>query len=62
MDFHGEKDEGVSVEFSRQYYSKLKELKTNVKYTEYLGIGQTSWDNVFVNTKLFPWLFTQIKK
>jgi len=60
--FHGEKDEAVAVELSRQYYKKLKELNANVKYTEYPNVGHNSWDNVFQNTELMPWILAQKKK
>ena len=60
--FHGDSDRVVSVEYSRAYYKRLKELKAKVKYTEYPGVGHNSWDNAFAEKDLLPWLFSRRKK
>ncbi|PSL47728.1 phospholipase/carboxylesterase [Chitinophaga niastensis] len=60
--FHGGDDKIVPVESSRAYDAKLKALGAEEKYTEYPGVGHNSWDNVFVEPGLMPWLFQHAKK
>jgi predicted peptidase len=60
--FHGSADQTVPVEGSRTYNAKLKKLGAEVKYTEYPGVGHNSWDNVFVEPGLMPWLFQHKRK
>lgn len=60
--FHGESDNVVYPIRSRVYYDRLKELKADVKYTEYPGVGHNSWDNVFQEANLIPWLMSKRKK
>ena len=55
--FHGDADQVVPVENSRQMHQRLKNLKTNVKYTEYPGVGHNSWDHAYTEEKLLSWLF-----
>jgi predicted peptidase len=55
--FHGEKDDVVGVENSRRMRDRLQELDSQVKYTEYPGVGHESWVNAFADTDLLPWLF-----
>jgi predicted peptidase len=57
--FHGDVDAVVSVENSRNAYKTLKQLGSNVKYTEYKGVNHNSWDSVFVEKELAAWLFSQ---
>jgi len=49
------------VNFSRKMVARLKELKADVKYTEYPGIGHESWENAFAEQELMPWLFSKRK-
>jgi len=60
--FHGGADPVVPVKFSQDYYAELQKLKAPVKYTEYPGVGHNSWDNVFAEPGLLPWLFSNKKK
>lgn len=60
--FHGGADPVVPVEASRAYDVKLKALGAEEKYTEYPGVGHNSWDNVFVEPGLMPWLFEHTNK
>lgn len=60
--FHGGDDQVVPVQSSRAYDAKLKALGAEEKYTEYPGVGHNSWDNVFVEPGLLPWLFQHRKK
>lgn len=59
--FHGEVDNVVSPDFSRKAFQKLKELGCDVKYTEYEGVNHGSWNNVFAEKELIPWLFNHKK-
>jgi len=60
--FHGGHDKVVPVEASRAYDAKLKALGAEEKYTEYPGVGHNSWDNMFVEPGVMPWLFQHRKK
>lgn len=60
--FHGGDDPVVPVSLSQQMYKALKDQGRDVKYTEYPGVGHDSWDNVFQEDGLFPWLFGYKKK
>lgn len=59
--FHGDNDQSVHVQYSRQYYAALKNLGANVRYTEYPGVGHNSWDNAFAEKELLPWLISKTK-
>lgn len=54
--FHGGADNTVDAKYSRAMYARLQELKANVKYTEYPGVGHNSWDNAFAEPEFLPWL------
>lgn len=57
--FHGAEDKGIDPECSRSIVRKVKSLGGAVQYTEYPGVGHNSWDNVFEEPELLPWLFQQ---
>jgi predicted peptidase len=59
--FHGSDDNAVPVDFSRAYYAELQKLGSEVKYSEYPGVGHNSWDNAFAEPDLLPWLFRHHK-
>lgn len=56
--FHGADDKVVPPASSRLFFEILKEKGADVRYTEYPGVGHNSWDNVFTDPELFPWLFS----
>ncbi len=60
--FHGDADKSVDVKNSRMNYAALQLAGADVKYTEYPGVGHNSWDNVFRETALLPWLLSKKKK
>lgn len=60
--FHGGADPVVPVQGSRNYYEALKQLKAEVKYSEYPGVGHNSWDNAFAEPDLVPWLLSHKRK
>ena len=60
--FHGEKDPVVPVDFSRDFYRRLKRLNATVRYSEYKGVEHNCWVNAFAEPELMRWLFEQGKK
>lgn len=59
--YHGAADSVVPVQNSRDIYKLLKESGCDVQYTEYEGVNHNSWDNVFQEKELVPWLFKHKK-
>lgn len=59
--FHGDADNVVAVENSREAVAKLKELGANVMYTEYPGVNHNSWDNAFAEPDYLEWMFSKKK-
>jgi predicted peptidase len=59
--FHGSDDHTVEPRFSREMYARLQELKADVKYTEYPGVGHNSWENAYAEPGLLPWMFNKAK-
>lgn len=57
--FHGADDQVVPVSESRQMVAALKELKGNVRYSEYEGVGHNVWLNAMKEPQLLPWLLSQ---
>ena len=57
--FHGERDEAVSVEYSRRMIARIRQAGGAPKYTEYKGAGHVIWDEVFNEPDLLPWVFAQ---
>ncbi|UCH13132.1 MAG: T9SS type A sorting domain-containing protein [Bacteroidales bacterium] len=59
--FHGSEDDNISVDFSRNMYSRLiKEGGTCVRYTEYPGVGHLDiYDTIKNETTLDRWIFSQ---
>ncbi|MBE7174316.1 MAG: phospholipase [Williamsia sp.] len=60
--FHGAVDKVVDVSYSRQYYNVLKRLGADVRYTEYPRVGHNSWDWVFEEKDLLPWVFSKSRR
>jgi predicted peptidase len=57
--FHGDADEVVPVEASRNMVKALRDAGGNPKYTEYPGVNHYSWDLAYRNPELVAWLFAQ---
>lgn len=55
--FHGTNDSVVEVKHSKQMVERLKELKCDVKYTEYPGVDHNSWDNAYAEPDFMKWMF-----
>ena len=51
--FHGEKDEAVKVERSRQMIDALKGVGAEPKYTEYKGVGHDSWTQTYKDPAVY---------
>jgi predicted peptidase len=57
--FHGDQDDTVSVEYSRNMIDALKKAGGQPKYTEFKGVGHNSWEPAFKEPELLNWLFAQ---
>ena len=57
--FHGDKDNAVKVERSRNMVAALKKAGGEPKYTEYSGEGHASWVPAYRDEELYKWLFAQ---
>jgi predicted peptidase len=57
--FHGERDQAVSVERSREMIAAIKKAGGTPMYTEYEGVGHNSWDRAFIEPNLLSWVFAQ---
>jgi predicted peptidase len=60
--FHGEEDNTVPVDQSRQAAAALTKVNKRVHYTEFLGISHNSWDAAYGSTQFVTWLFSQQRK
>ena len=56
--FHGAEDRIVPVSESRQLVAALREVKGNVRYNEYPGVGHNVWLNAMQEPELMPWLLS----
>jgi len=57
--FHGELDQAVKVERSRNMIAALTKAGGKPKYTEYKGEEHTIWTRVVMEPELLPWMFSQ---
>lgn len=57
--FHGDQDQAVKVERSREAVAALKEAGSKPIYTEYPGVGHDSWVPAYADLKFYEWLFSQ---
>lgn len=55
----GDADRVDTVRSMRAMTAKLKELGSNVKYTEYRGVGHNSWDRAYNDKSLIEWMIRQ---
>jgi predicted peptidase len=56
--FHGDADPIVPVSESREMVKALKAVGSNVKYSEFAGIGHNVWMNALAEKQLLPWLLS----
>jgi len=59
--FHGEKDDVIPVEHSRNMINAMKRAGGSPRYTEYKGIGHDIWEMAFKEPEIEEWLFSQHK-
>lgn len=59
--FHGDNDNAVPVDSSREIVSVYKKLNLPIRYTEYARVGHNSWHRAFQEEELFSWLFSHKK-
>ena len=57
--FHGDADEVVSVDYSREIVQALKDAGGKPNYTEYPGVNHDSWTLAYRDEKFINWLFAQ---
>ncbi len=60
--FHGEKDDIVDPQFSKDMAAALKAAGADVTLTLYPKANHNSWDSAFAEPGLLPWLFSKKKK
>ena len=60
--FHGDSDNVVTVENSRQAYRTLKSLGAEVEYIEFPGCNHGSWNPAFCYPDFMKWIFDRWKK
>ena len=60
--FHGDADNVVPVNASRQAYKALKEAGADVEYIEFPGVTHGSWNPAFTRPDFMSWLFSQKKQ
>lgn len=60
--FHGEVDQVVNVNGSREPAAALKAAGANVRYTELLGLNHNSWDAAYGSDEFVQWLFVQQRR
>jgi predicted peptidase len=60
--FHGDADEVIPVDVSRELVKALRDAGGNPKYTEYPGVNHASWEIAYRDPELIEWLFAQSRK
>lgn len=59
--FHGDQDQAVPVNVSREWVKRLKDFGYQVEYTEYPGVNHDSWVNAYKDEAIFDW-FSKFKR
>jgi predicted peptidase len=54
--FHGDADDAVPVNRSREMMKALWDAGGHPNYTEYPGVGHNSWDKAYDTADLYQWL------
>lgn len=60
--FHGEVDQAVNVNGSREPAAALKAASADARYTEFLGMNHNVWDAVYGSEEFIRWLFAQQRR
>jgi len=53
--FHGDQDQVVPVEISRQWHKRFLNLGVKAEYVEYPGVNHNSWDFAYKDGAIFDW-------
>jgi len=53
--FHGDQDETVPVEVSRQWHRRFLKFDVKAEYVEYPGVHHNAWDLAYKNGAIFEW-------
>jgi len=53
--FHGDQDQVVPVEISRQWHKRFLNLGVKAEYVEYPGVNHNSWDYAYKDGAIFDW-------
>lgn len=56
--FHGEKDDVVDPQFTKNIAKELAKRNAECKLTLYPNANHHSWDSAFAEKGLLPWLFS----
>jgi hypothetical protein len=56
--FYGAADTAAPVTGSREMVARFRELKHDVRYSEYPGVGHSSWDRAYVGDDLYTWFLS----
>lgn len=57
--FHGDKDDQVSIDFSRKMFAALQAVKSTAQFTELPGAGHIITEIVYPKPELDEWMFKQ---
>ena len=60
--YHGDADDVVPVECSRDAYKALESAGANVEYFEFPGCKHVSWNLAFNQQGFMDWLYAQRKR
>ncbi|WP_442795525.1 prolyl oligopeptidase family serine peptidase [Pelobium manganitolerans] len=60
--FHGEKDDVVDPQFTKNIAAELERRGATYKLTLYPNDNHNSWDSAFAEKDLLPWLFSHRRK
>lgn len=55
--FNGAADDVVPPEESRRMYAALQARGSEVRHTEFPGVGHVSWPQAYATAALWPWMF-----
>lgn len=56
---HGDQDEEVNVNRSREVVAALESVGASPRYSELAGYGHNVWDAAYSDSSLFAWMFNQ---
>ena len=60
--FHGDQDNVVPPDYSRNMVAAIKKAGGSPKYTEYEGVRHNSWSKAYSAPETWEWLFAQKRK